>query len=100
MRWNPSEDLSNWHRDTTIYSVGSSDALKFLWAAGCLGSKHNAKENEYIVDSLFPVLILRTFRSTRGNVLSTSGERKKEEKMDYQETSYGKLQRGLISIEV
>jgi HSP20 family molecular chaperone IbpA len=49
-----------------------------------------------LFDSIYPVSIPRTFRSTEGNVLSISGERKTEEKgQDYQETSYGKFDRAV-----
>ena len=48
-RWNPSQELSSWHRDIDDLFGRLFGRLKVLWVAGCRGLKHSAK----IMSTLF-----------------------------------------------
>ena len=77
MRWNPGEELSNWHRDIDDLgrffqhpSVGSSSilTLRILSATGRLGWKHIARIAIMLSGLIFRVLIPRTFMLRRKEI--------------------------------
>ena len=97
MRWNPSQELSTWHRD-----IDDLFSRFFERAETSLGGwvpriETYRKDNEYVVRLDLPGVDPKDVQvHAEGNVLSISGERKTEQKgQDYQETSYGKFQRSL-----
>jgi len=97
MRFNPSEELSNWHRDIDdLFSrfFGRSEAPSSLgnWVPRM---ETYRKENDYVLRFDLPGVNPNDVQvQAEGNVLSISGERKSEEKREgYQETSYGKFER-------
>lgn len=80
MRWNPSQELSRCPVISTIYSVGSSGALKLLWAAGCLGLKHTAMTMSTLSDSISRVLIRRMSKWTRKGMFCPFPENERQSK--------------------
>jgi HSP20 family molecular chaperone IbpA len=97
MRFNPSEELSNWHRDIDdLFSrfFGRSEAPSSLgnWVPRM---ETYRKDNEYVLRFDLPGVNPNDVQvQAEGNVLSISGERKSEEKKEgYQETFYGKFER-------
>jgi HSP20 family protein len=96
-RWNPSQELSSWHRD-----IDDLFGRFFGRPETSLGSwmpriETYRKDNEYVVRLDLPGVDPKDVQiHAEGNVLSISGERKTEEKgQDYQETSYGKFERAV-----
>jgi HSP20 family protein len=97
MRFNPSEELSTWHRDIDdLFSrfFGRSEATSSLgnWAPRMESYR---KGNEYVLRFDLPGVNPKDVQvQAEGNILSISGERKSEENREgYQETSYGKFER-------
>jgi HSP20 family protein len=97
MRFNPSEELSNWHRDIDdLFSrfFGRSEAPSSLgnWVPRM---ETYRKDNEYVLRFDLPGVNPNDVHvQAEGSVLSISGERKSEEKKEgYQETFYGKFER-------
>lgn len=97
MRYNPSEELSNWHRDIDdLFSrfFGHSEAPSSLgnWVPRM---ETYRKDNDYVLRFDLPGVNPNDVQvQAEGNVLSISGERKSEEKKEgYQETFYGKFER-------
>jgi HSP20 family protein len=95
MKWNPSQELSSWHRD-----IDDLFSRFFERPEASLGGyvpriETFLKDNEYVVRLDLPGVDPKDVQvHAEGNVLSISGERKTEEKgQDYQETSYGKFER-------
>jgi HSP20 family protein len=95
IRWNPAEELSNWHRDI--------DELFGRFFQRPESSIHSwvprvetfRKDNEYVVRLDLPGVNPDDVHvETEGNLLTISGERKGEEKgSEYRETFYGKFER-------
>ena len=95
MRWNPSQELSSWHRDIDdLFShfFGRPETSLGRWVPRI---ETYRKDNEYVVRVDLPGVDPKDVQvHAEGNVLSISGERKTEQKgQDYQETSYGKFER-------
>jgi HSP20 family protein len=98
MKWNPSQELSSWHRDIEdLFDrfLGRPEA-----SLGGYVSRIETyrKDNEYVVRLDLPGVDPKDVQvHAEGNFLSISGERKTEEKgQDYQETSYGKFERTIV----
>lgn len=95
IRWNPAEELTNWHRDIDELfgrlfqrpevSVGS-------WVPRMETCRN---DNNYVVKIDLPGVNPNDVHvETEGNLLTISGERKGEEKgSEYRETFYGKFER-------
>ena len=98
MRWNPSQELSSWHRDIDeLFGrfFGGPEASLGSWMPRI---ETYRKDNDYVVRLDLPGVDPKDVQvHAEGNVLAISGERKTEEKgQDYQETSYGKFERTVI----
>jgi HSP20 family protein len=94
-RWNPSQELYSWHRDIDdLFGrfFGGSEASLTGWMPRI---ETYREDNEYVVRLDLPGVDPKDVQiHAEGNVLSISGERKTEEKVqDYQETAYGKFER-------
>ena len=96
MRWNPSQELSSWHRDIDdLFSrLFEPETSLGGWVPRI---ETYRKDNEYVVRLDLPGVDPKEVQvHAEGNVLSISGERKTEQKgQGYQETSYGKFQRSI-----
>lgn len=97
IRWNPSNELSSWHRDIDDlfdrFFVGSESPLR-----GWMPRMETyRKENDYVVRVDLPGVDPKDVHvQAEGNVLSITGERKTNEKgAQYRETFYGKFERSL-----
>ena len=97
MRFNPSEELSNWHRDiddlfSRFFGRPENSSSLGNWVPRM---ETYRKDNEYVLRFDLPGVNPNDVQvQAEGNVLSISGERKSEEKREgYQETSYGKFER-------
>jgi HSP20 family protein len=95
MRWNPSEELSSWHRDIDdLFGrfFGRQDSPMGSWVPRL---ETHRKDNEYVVRLDLPGVDPHDVQvQVEGNLLSITGERKTEEKSsDYHETCYGKFER-------
>jgi len=95
IRWNPTEELSNWHRD-----IDELFGRFFQRAEGSIQSwaprmETYRKDNDYVVKMDLPGVNPDDVRvETEGNLLTISGERKAEESgSEYRETFYGKFER-------
>lgn len=97
MRWNPSEELSSWHRDIDdLFGrfFGRAEAPVVGWMPRM---ETYRKENNYVVRIDLPGVDPKDVSvNAEGNVLTISGERKSEETdTEYRETFYGKFERTL-----
>jgi len=97
MRWNPSEELSTWHRDIDdLFGrfFGRAEAPAGTWVPRMESYR---KDNNYVVRIDLPGVDPKDVSvQAESNVLTISGERKSEEtKADYRETFYGKFERSL-----
>ncbi|HUR71893.1 MAG TPA: Hsp20/alpha crystallin family protein [Candidatus Limnocylindrales bacterium] len=97
MRWNPSEELSNWHRDIDdLFGrfFGRTEAPAGGWMPRLETCR---KDNNYVVRIDLPGVDPRNLSvQAEGNVLTISGERKSADThAEYRETSYGKFERAL-----
>lgn len=97
MRWNPSEELSSWHRDIDdLFGrfFGRPETSVGGWMPAMESYR---KDNEYVVRIDLPGVDPKDVAvHTEGNVLTITGERKSEEKKaQYRETFYGKFERRL-----
>ena len=98
MRWNPGEELSNWHRDIDdlfgrfFQRPDSENSTFSTWTPRVETSR---KDSEYVVRVDLPGVDPKDVHvEAEGNVLSITGERKSEEKgSEYRETFYGKFER-------
>ena len=97
IRWNPSNELSSWHRDIDDlfdrFFVGAESPLR-----GWMPRMETyRKENDYVVRVDLPGVDAKDVHvQAEGNVLSITGERKTNEKgAQYRETFYGKFERSL-----
>ena len=95
MRWNPSQELSSWHRDIDDLFDRFFGRSQTSFGAYVPQIETFRKDNEYVVRFDLPGVDPKDVQvHAEGNVLSVSGERKTEEKgQDYQETFYGKFER-------
>jgi HSP20 family protein len=97
MRWNPTEELSSWHRDIDeLFGrfVGRNESPVGSWVPRI---ETHRKENEYVVRLDLPGVNPDEVEvQAEGNLLTIKGERKTETKnADYQETYYGKFERSV-----
>jgi HSP20 family protein len=95
IRWNPTEELSSWHRDIDdLFGrfFGRPERSVGSWLPRI---ETYRKDNEYVVRLELPGVDPNDVQvQAEGNLLSISGERKSEEKnSDYEETYYGKFER-------
>jgi HSP20 family protein len=95
MRWNPSQEMSSWHRDIDDLFSRFFERPETSLGGYVPRIETFRKDNEYVVRLDLPGVDPKDVQlHAEGNVLSISGERKTEEKgQDYQETSYGKFER-------
>jgi HSP20 family protein len=96
MRWNPAEELSNWHRDIDDlfgrFFQRPEDSLH-SWVPRM---ETYRKDSDYVVRLDLPgVDPSNVHVQVEGNVLTIRGERKSEEEKgpEYRETFYGKFER-------
>jgi HSP20 family protein len=94
-RWNPSQELSSWHRDIDDLLGRFFGGLEPSLGSWMPRIETYRQDNEYVVRLDLPGVDPKDVQvHAEGNVLSISGERKTEHKgQDYQETSYGKFER-------
>ena len=96
MRWNPSEELSSWHRDIDdlFGRFGRPESPAGSWVPRM---ETYRKNNEYVVRLDLPGVDPKDVAvQAGGNLLSITGERKAEESgPEYRETFYGKFERSL-----
>lgn len=97
MRWNPSEELSSWHRDIDeLFGrfFGRNESPVGSWMPRI---ETYRKDNEYVVRLDLPGVNPDEVEvQAEGNLLTIRGERKTETKnADYQETYYGKFERSV-----
>jgi HSP20 family protein len=97
MRWNPGEELSNWHRDIDdlfgrFFQRPESDNAFGNWTPRV---ETYRKDNDYVVRVDLPGVDPKDVHvEAEGNLLSITGERNSEEKgSEYRETFYGKFER-------
>src|SRR4030095_9347998 len=97
MRWNPTEELSSWHRDIDeLFGrfFGRNESSVGSWVPRIEKSR---KDNDFVVRLDLPGVDPKDIEvRAEGNLLTITGERKTEEKnSNYQETFYGKFDRTL-----
>jgi HSP20 family protein len=95
MRWNPAEELSNWHRDIDdLFGrfFQRSDNSLHSWAPRM---ETYRKDSDYVVRFDLPGVDPKDVQvQAEGNILTIRGERKGEEKgPEYRETFFGKFER-------
>jgi HSP20 family protein len=95
MRWNPAQELSNWHRDIDdLFSrfFDRSDNSSDRWVPRM---ETYRKDKEYVVRLDLPGINPNDVHvQAEGNLLTITGERKAEEEGPaYQETFYGNFER-------
>jgi HSP20 family protein len=97
MRWNPGEELSNWHRDIDdlfgrFFQRPDSENSFSNWTPRV---ETYRKDTDYVVRVDLPGVDPKDVHvEAEGNLLSITGERKAEEKgSEYRETFYGKFER-------
>src|SRR5882724_10835359 len=95
MKWNPIEELSNWHRD-----IDDLFGRFFERPENSMGSwvprmETYRKDSDYVVRVDLPGVDPNDVHvQAEGNLLTITGERKSEEKgPEYRETFYGKFER-------
>ena len=105
MRWNPGEELSNWHRDIDdLFGRFFQHPIgRFFQHPDSENSFSNwtprmetyRKDSDYVVRVDLPGVDPKDVHvEAEGNVLSITGERKGEEKgPEYRETFYGRFER-------
>jgi HSP20 family protein len=97
MRWNPSEELSHWHRDIDdLFGrfFGRTEAPASGWLPRM---ETYRRENDYVIRIDLPGVDPKDVSvHAEGHVLSISGERKSEDtNAEYRETFYGKFERAV-----
>ena len=97
IRWNPSEELSNWHRDIDdLFSrfFGRPETSLGGWMPPMESYR---KDGDYCVRIDLPGVDPKDLNvHMEGNVLTVTGERKsRQERPEYRETFYGKFERSL-----
>ena len=95
MRWNPVEELTNWHRDIDELFGRFSERPGDSGTGWVPRVESYRKDNEYVVRADLPGVNPNDVHvQAEGNLLTITGERKSEEKgQEYRETFYGKFQR-------
>jgi HSP20 family protein len=95
MKWNPSQELSSWHRDIDDLFDRFFGRSQTSLDGYVPRIETYRKDNEYVVRLDLPGVDPKYVQvHAESNVLTICGERKTEEKgQDYQETSYGKFDR-------
>ena len=97
MRWNPAEELSNWHRDIDdLFGrfFGRPENSPTSWVPRV---ETYRKDNEYVIRVDLPGVSPNDVHvQAEGNLLTITGERKSDEQgREYRETFYGKFERQL-----
>ena len=97
MRWNPSEELSSWHRDIDdLFGrfFGRAESPAGGWVPRMQTYR---KDHHYVVRVDLPGVDPKDVSvQAENNVLTILGERKSQEtRADYRETFYGKFERSL-----
>jgi HSP20 family protein len=97
MRWSPTEELSNWHRDIDdlfgrFFQRPDSENSFSNWTPRV---ETYRRDSDYVVRVDLPGVDPKDVHvEAEGNLLSISGERKSEEKgSEYRETFYGRFER-------
>jgi len=97
MRWNPGEELSNWHRDIDdlfgrFFQRPDSENSFSHWTPRV---ETYRKDSDYVVRVDLPGVDPKDVHvEAEGNLLSITGERKGKEKgPEYRGTFYGKFER-------
>ena len=95
IRWNPTEELSNWHRDIDELFGRFFQRPESPIQSWVPRMETYRKDNDYIVRIDLPGVNPEDVHvETEGNFLMISGERKGEEKgSEYRETFYGRFER-------
>jgi len=95
IRWNPAEELSNWHRDIDELFGRFLQRPESSFQSWVPRMETYRKDNDYIVKVDLPGVNPQDVHvETEGNLLTISGERKGEERgSEYRETFYGKFER-------
>jgi HSP20 family protein len=97
MRWNPTQELSNWHRDIDDLFGRFFERHENPLASWMPRMESYRKDNEYVIRIDLPGVNPNDVNiQAEGNVLTITGERKSEDKgPQYHETFYGKFERQL-----
>jgi HSP20 family protein len=97
IRWNPSSELSSWHRDIDALFDRFFERSESPSRGWMPRMETYRKENDYVVRVDLPGVDPKDVHvQAEGNVLSITGERKTNEKgAHYRETFYGKFERSL-----
>ena len=97
MKWNPSEELTNWHRDIDQLFGRFFERRENSGTSWLPRVESYRKDNDYVVRVDLPGVNPNDVHvEAEGNLLTIKGERKTEEKgREYQETFYGKFERQL-----
>ena len=98
IKWNPTEELSTWHRDIDdLFGrfFGRHDDSARDWGNWVPRMETYRRDNEYVVKIDLPGVNPNDVSvHTEANFLTITGERKGEENgSDYRETFYGKFER-------
>jgi HSP20 family protein len=95
IRWNPAEELSNWHRDLDELFGRFLQRPEGSFQSWVPRMETYRKDNDYVVKVDLPGVNPQDVHvETEGNLLTISGERKGEERgSEYRETFYGKFER-------
>jgi HSP20 family protein len=97
MRWNPTEELSSWHRDIDELFGRFFGRHENSVGGSMPRIETYRKDNDYVLRVDLPGVDPKDVEvRAEGNLLTITGERKTEAKnSDYQETYYGKFERTL-----
>ena len=95
IRWNPTEELTNWHRDIDELFGRFFQRPESSVQSWMPRMETCRKDNDYVVRVDLPGVAPQDVHvETKGNLLTISGERKGEERAsEYRETFYGKFER-------
>ena len=95
IRWNPAEELSNWHRDLDELFGRFLQRPESSFQSWVPRMETYRKDNDYVLKVDLPGVNPQDVHvETEGNLLTISGERKGEERgSEYRETFYGKFER-------
>ena len=94
-RWNPGEELSNWHRDIDDLFGRFFEDPNHSMGNWIPRMETYRKDSDYVVKVDLPGVDPNDVHvQAEGNLLTITGERKGEEKgPEYRETFYGKFER-------
>ncbi len=95
MKWNPIEELSNWHRDIDDLFGRFFERPENFVGSWVPRMETYRKDSDYVVRVDLPGVDPNDVHvQAEGNLLTITGERKSEEKgPEYRETFYGKFER-------